>query len=1250
MAISKQQEAVIAKIVSYNPATWFLACESEFLNIPEKDRVEFGRILIEAMDVYKSKVQNVIPILKRGPNLNPEVNISAWAMMHARFLARLFIKHPTLCERLCVKLSNETYNPGWKSHVRKFRDIEDHKNEIEEQIEAACRESQLFFSTHSGYNFVITNHSVSSRDSQSKVQSYPRFEAQSRQTAAQSLLALSQSDEAPRRYESTSSSRLPPPQIAPLQVNGGHDQATTSNSKSHTGEKHPKHVRFALALEKSAAAELGAISRINLNSLYRTPQEKAHQLQLERDLQAQIASQNDDLYGVSDDERDRPTSSTKLSNEKRVAISSNTRRTSAPKPAVITDSDTEEEIQLTASNNDSKARANDTRQRVDSKQCLSSKNQESTSNKATTPNRSPGIEDHLENESSSPAESVDGDNDERFSLREMIDAMEFVAEHPWICDHLLVDHVWDEYKLFHEYNTEALKVAEEEIGDANRAAAKEATPSAHKGTEAGSSITSAHRTRSTSQTSSSPSVPSSRLISPPLSTPSVFQAGSTDEADANNKTAAEEQQAITAASKAKFVNRNFQLQVATVYRALGVVPTVTGPIPSNHPPLNLVQSSESFAPTENALPHQGRSPASDRFASDHNLPTRSQLSMGQYKATNPIVDENTIIVDTSSLVPAHVYSVPDHIAPPRRGRSSEELVPAYAPPKRRSQSTVGQASVYYGNDANHSTSSDRAKKSLAPTMNRAQMREKLQVAAVYQSLGRQNARSSGNFGNDGARVEMEEEVQKVFPAIHTHKSERTRRGQDDGLHKGPHGRHIPSFGLQANVPEIFAQNRSLSPHGGVGAPSGFGLNPFVSQNMDFGTGLASRSRTATIAGQDGEGFAVNQTHNEQEMGFAGVDLSGIENRTSNHQIPEMYGVSQPIAALDNPQEDFWINCGSFGDFGPIGIGLNMDVNMNLDADLFPAPDFNDVHGSGTHLAGFRGDYNLDLNDQDMPFPGPRRSSRHLGDFNPDANSSGFGGMKQPFDSANQNIDDMDQAPADFEGMDEFMFHNTPLAQINAGLGFGDMNQTSDQSGRMDPVDVPERPRRERAGTRSQPGEAVVPVTPNRTRASTRSQRRYDLSARGANYFRFQDTGSVEGDDGNDYIDEGDEEEVDDEDGFEGVSPSKRARHRKDSSRGSARSPAKGSAKGTPRKSRKTPVKKGPKVAFNPRPASSPSTLDRGPPRRYHQTTINLSPGALGPRLNLEISGRQRRLPFTTVAQDRAQLKKEFEMDPEDQDL
>ncbi|KAF7903895.1 hypothetical protein EAF00_001229 [Botryotinia globosa] len=1201
MAISKQQEEVIAKIVSYNPATWVLACQSEVLEILEKDRAEFGKILLEAMDLYKSKVQNVIPILKRGPNLNPEVNMRAWAMMHARFLARLFIKHPTLCERLCVKLSKETYNAGWKCHVRKFRDIEKHKNEIEEQVEAACRESQLFFSTHSGYNFVITNHSNYSRDSESKAQSYARFEVQSREAAAQSLLALSQSVQTRYNYESTSSSQLPPPQFAPLEVHGSNEQTTTFNSKSHTGERHPKHVRFALALEKSVAAELESISRMDMSSFYPNPQEKAQKLQLELNLQAQIASQDDDLYGVSDDERDRPTSATKFSN------------------------------------------------------------------KAATLNRSLKIEDLLENENSSLAESVDGDNDERFSLREMIDAMEFVAEHPWICEHLLVDHVWDEYKLFHEYNTEALKVAEEEIEELNRAAANEATPSSQKGKEVGLSTTSVHRTRSTCQTSYSPSVPPSRLVSSPRSTLFVNQAGSTDEAYANKMTAAEEEQAINAASKAGFANRNFQLQVATVYRALGVVPTATGPVPSNHPTINRVQSSESSAPANNAAPPRDKS--YDRSTSDYNRPTRhSQSSTGRYKTTSPVVGGDTIIVDTSSLVPAHVYSVPDHNVPPRRGRSSEELIPAYAAPKRRSQSTVGQASVDHSIDANPSTSSDRAKKNLAPTVNRAQMREQLQIAAVYQSLGRQNERSSGNFGNfgnDGTRVEMNAEVQEVPAAVDAVNPEKLRRRWDADLYNKPHDRRMPSFAPQENVPATFTPDRFLNMHGRTGAPGNFGFNPFANQNMNFGPRVAKHRRTATSTGQDQRSFAAGQTQNEQEMGFARVDFSGPGYRSLNHRIPEMYGPSQPTAALDNPREDFWINRGSYGDFEPTGMGLNMDLNMDPNPDSVPTPHLNVIHGSN-NFADFRGNYNFDFNGENMSFSGPRRSSHQLGAFNPDANSSGFGGMKQPFGTVNESIDGVNQTPVGFEGMDEFTFHNTPLARINAGFGFDDKNQTFDQSGGMDPVNVPEIPRQDNAGTRSQPGETVAPVTPHRTRASTRSQRRYDLSARGGNYFRFQDTESVEGETGDDYIDEEDEEDdeedddeevqddEDDEDDLEEESPSKRARHRKNSSRGSARSPAKtsarGSAKGTPRKSRKSPVKKGPKVAFNPRPASAPSTLDRGPPRRYHQTRINLSPGDLGPQFNLEISGRQKRLPFTTVAQDRAEFKKEFEMDSDNQDL
>ncbi|ATZ48706.1 hypothetical protein BCIN_03g08900 [Botrytis cinerea B05.10] len=1175
MAISKQQEAVIAKIVAYNPATWFLACESEIVKIAEEDRAEFGKILLEAMDVYKSKVQNAIPILKRGPNLNPEVNMRAWAMMHARFLARLFIKHPTLCKRLCVKLSNEIYNPGWRFHVQKFKDIEKHKGEIEEQVEAACRENDAYYN-----------------------------------------------------YESTSSSHLPSPQIMPLQVHGGHDQTTTSNSQSSTRENQPKHVRIALALEKSAAAELEAISKMNGNSFYRTTQEKSHQLHLERNIQSQIALQN----GVSDDELDRLTSTKKLKKRKRT---SDSRRISAAEAAIIPVSDIGDK-QSTSRNSDGEIRVSDNRQEVSSRQDLSlSSMQGNALSEAATTNLSLGIEYNFINNNSSPAESVDRDSDERFSLREMIDAMEFVAEHPWVCENLLVHHVWDEYKLFHEYNTEALKVAEEEIQELNRAAARKATSYRHKGTEVGSPNNSVHFTRSTNQTSHLTSLPPARLVSSSQSTPS--EANPTDEANENDMTAAEGEQAIAGAAQAGFGNRNFQLQVATVYRALGVVPTATGPVPSNHARFYHDQSSESFAPNNNAPLRRARS--SDRSSHENNGPKRRRQSS---KMAHPVVDEDTIVVDTSSLVAAHVHSVPDYIAPSRRGRSSEDFIPAYAPPRRRSQATIGQASVAHGTGANPATNSDRANISLAPAATRAQMREQLQVAAVCQSLGRQNEMLSEDLGNDGARVEMEG-VEGAPSEIHALTSGMIHRGRDDSMYKIHHDCRIPSFGLQANVSETFAQDQFLNLHGGAGAPSDFCFNYIANQNMDSGIGLAPHHRVATAAGQYQEGFFDNQTRREQEMGFLGVGFPGPGTLSFNHQIPGIHGLSQPIAALDNPQENFWMHRSNFTDFGPFSMGLgmedNMDLELNMDpsANILPAPNLNDIRGPENNLADSRGNFNFDFGTDNMPFQGPRQPSHHLGAFNPDAGSAGFSDMKQSFGSINQNPGGINQAPVGFEGMNDFMSQSTPPAQFNGQFEFGNMNQSFHQPGRMDPVNVLEPPRRDRAGARSQPGEAVAPETPHRTRAGTRSQRHSGLSARVGNHFRFQDTESVDGDGDGDFVDGEDEEQdeedgeeevvedEDDEDDFEEESPSKRARHRKDSSRGSvrnsAKAPAKGSAKGTPRKSRKSPVKKGPKVAFNPRPASAPSTLDRGPARRYHQTTINISPGAFGHQLNLEIPER-----------------------------
>jgi hypothetical protein len=55
-----------------------------------------------------------------------------------------------------------------------------------------------------------------------------------------------------------------------------------------------------------------------------------------------------------------------------------------------------------------------------------------------------------------------GEEMEHFSLRETIEAMEYIADHPWICNYALVHHFWDEYKVFQGYKEQAKAVEEEE--------------------------------------------------------------------------------------------------------------------------------------------------------------------------------------------------------------------------------------------------------------------------------------------------------------------------------------------------------------------------------------------------------------------------------------------------------------------------------------------------------------------------------------------------------------------------------------------------------------------------------------------------------------------------------------------------------------------------------------------------------------------------------------------------------------------
>ncbi|KAJ8064281.1 hypothetical protein OCU04_006627 [Sclerotinia nivalis] len=1238
MAISKKQEAVIDMIVSYKPTTWVIATKSEAKKIPEEGRAEFVKTLLHGMDIYKSKVSNAASILKRGPNLNPEVNIRAWALMHARYLARLFIKHPTLCERLCVKVSNETYNPGWTGDVKRFRSIEDHKEEIEEQVENACRESQLYFSTHSGYNFIITNNVNSVNTSHSKTRPIPQNEAQSRQLAAESLLALPQRGssatgslqidgtndrplgEAQQSYAFNPPSRMSP-KMGVFQVNISNNQPPNSILRRRNRTRQPKHVRFALAVEQNATAELEIINKMDVDSLYRTPQRKAHQLHLDRQRQAKAAPEDEDMYGVSDEEMNRSANTRKLNKRKGVARPYNLRIPTSQEPATITDSDFEDDIQLTPISPDSDATISDHGEGLGGKYSWHSNGmalrnhflniQGGITNKAAALTLTPESEDDAEDEDSSAVESIDGDNEEQFSLKEMIDAMEYLADHPWICENGMVDHVWDEYKLFHEYNSEALKVAEEEIQEMEKAAATETTASAHKEKEVDCVPTFTHRTRSTDQ-----NAPSSNTFLPSAAL-SVGQEEVADGTNAHNAADAAKAEALSAAFNSSDRNRNLQMQVAAVYDAF---PDRT-PVDAN-----------TFS-GDNAPPRGGRS--SDRSVPDYNAPARrSQSSDCQEQAVQVINDDDTITVDTSpGHDPVESISVPAHTAPPRRGRSSDRSIPVYTAPLDRSPSSISQDKPVHGVDDDdtitvdaspspipaHSAPPRRGRSSAnpkaiedaddndtinvgmpkkvsttSPTKSRFHAREQLQIAVVLNSLGRQNDMP---FGYDGASGDEEEEV-VAEPTITTLK--RTRSEQPADKYRPSCHRRGASFGL-AEEDAASTHGRPVSLREELDDQStGFTSTSSADQSMDLVIHLAPPPRRgAPTFDQDQATTTADRTNTAPEIEFPEVARSRPQTRSMKHQTTAIDGPSQAISDSDDRKvNDPWFNGVDSGDLETLDMDLNLNLDMDLDTDLLPYPNWDSFDKPGQRGA------------HACMRHGRNSHSRGMGGFG----SSGMNGMHQSFGGMKQPFGNLHKPSAGSEIMDQFK-QKTPREIFNDLIDFGDVNQSFDQPDELD-IDVQGAPQ--------------TPQIPRRTRASTRSQREYDFSAKSSAYFESKGTQST---------DEKDEED------FEEESPSKRACHRKDTSKSSA----KNSTKNTPKRSRKSTVKKGPKVPFAPRSASAPSTLDRRPVRETRQTKLisaGVSHGMLGAQLTTQIS----QLATTAPIRTRSKSKGKLGFDLEDPDL
>ncbi|KAI9646434.1 hypothetical protein NHQ30_004426 [Ciborinia camelliae] len=516
MAISKQQLAIVDKIISYKPTTWASATEVELENIPLQDHAEFGEILMGGISAYRRKVQNAASILKRGPNLNPEINTRPWAT----------ISKPTL---------------------KKPAEIADAVPQVVSRGRALATEP------------VVADGSLSGSGSL--------------QLDDTDDLALDET----QRFHASSVSNLKSPK---MQFSGNNDRASTSfyRTRNNPSASQPKHLQLALA----AAAELETINQLEFPTLHRSPQEKPHRLRFdERERHVQEAAEEEDaLYGVGDKEFDRLANARKLYEG-----------TTLSKQIKSMQAEFDHEADIAELNRE--------------------------------------MEDVA---------------DESFSLREMIDAMEYLAEHPWVCENGMVDHVWDEYKLFQEYTIEALKVAEEETEELQRASANEGTASTHNGKGVDRVSTNLHRTRSMNQTTPASRAPPHR-ISDSLRQEDV--AGGVNSMDANT---ADRAKRVSAAATASYRSRNFQRQIAAVYEALpNQTPPAFGPTSAHSPPPRSVTTysppTRRSASTNNPAPPQRPVPI-------YSAPTRrSAASTNQKETVDGGMANDSTNVDNTKKAP-----------------------------------------------------------------------------------------------------------------------------------------------------------------------------------------------------------------------------------------------------------------------------------------------------------------------------------------------------------------------------------------------------------------------------------------------------------------------------------------------------------------------------------------------------------------------------------------------------------------------
>ncbi|KAM3077247.1 hypothetical protein ACMFMF_005156 [Clarireedia jacksonii] len=354
------------------------------------------------MNLAMEKQARVAGILKRGLILDSVKNPKAFNLMHHRLLARLFKKHPTLCDRLCAKAKNAAYNPGFRADLAMFRDVEKHKDRIEEYVENACRLDEAVARDTGPSNTQPNGATTPS----AMMQGTKHFNCAAAETLDGTVTRS-------RRKLSSDILNLPGKVTQS-------DPPSNNNISSHS----PSHQTTCRSDEPYIGTYMSKGKPIT--SL--------------------------DLYGISESSK-LPIHTLDQEMDKHLGTRYQTRSVSSKVPSKDTDTEFHR-MRLEFNSVDETFSKRKRKEGGSAAEGLESGDDDNYNVTTSSPSNAD------ENDVKDRADELD-DEEEHFTLRETIEGMEYIAEHPWICGHTLVHHFWDEYKVFQEYIEEAHAIERE---------------------------------------------------------------------------------------------------------------------------------------------------------------------------------------------------------------------------------------------------------------------------------------------------------------------------------------------------------------------------------------------------------------------------------------------------------------------------------------------------------------------------------------------------------------------------------------------------------------------------------------------------------------------------------------------------------------------------------------------------------------------------------------------------------------------